>query len=176
MEFYKILRQRKVGEDSFCHLLDLQKYEYIMGNHPNSFAIKYDPETFNQFLNYDIVFREYKNKSIQQLFVTNQKFLAILNHNHFFNMKMKACLFVEDPKDKYLDEYDELSIETIEDVVDRYGFHIKEVIFTTDESKRKIILQKNGVIGIDNELTSAEQSEVLKFIDTLNFGLKVIDK
>lgn len=174
MQFYKVLRQREMKKESFCNLLETQKYDYISGSYPNSFAIKYDPETFNQLLNNSAVFREYKSKSIEQLFVTNQKFLTILNYNDSFNIKMVACLFVEDTNSIYLEEYDEFSKEAIEDVVDRHGFNIKEIIFTTNESKRKIVLQKNGVIGIDNGLTKSEHHELLKFIDTLNFGLKVI--
>ncbi|PEF41616.1 hypothetical protein CON84_00615 [Bacillus sp. AFS094228] len=175
MQFYKILRQREVKGESFCNLLDIQKYNYITGNYPNSFAIKYNPDTFNQLLNNSAIFREYKSRFIQQLFVTNQKFLAILNYSDFFNMKMAACLFVEDDNSMYLEEYDELSTEIIEDVVDRFGFHIKEITFLTNDSKREIVLQKNGVIGIDNGLTESEYSKLLKFIDTLNFGLKVIE-
>ncbi|MGM2837227.1 hypothetical protein ACS2TZ_52395, partial [Bacillus cereus group sp. Bce025] len=57
----------------------------------------------------------------------------------------------------------------------RYVFNIKEITFITNNSKRKIVLQKNGVIGIDNGLTESEYSKLLKLIDTLNFGLKVID-
>lgn len=174
MQFYKILRQREIKKESFCNLLDMQKYNYITGNYPNSFAIKYNPDIFNQLLNNSTIFREYKSRSIQQLFVTNQKFLTILNYSDFFNMKMAACLFVEDDNSMYLEEYDELSSESVEDVVDRHGFNIKEVTFMTNDSKRKIVLQKNGVIGIDNGLTESEYSKIPKFIDTLNFGLKVI--
>lgn len=176
MQFYKILRQREIKKESFCNLLDIQKYEYIKGNYPNSFAIKYKPETFNQLLNNSTIFREYKSRSVQQLFVTNQKFLAILNNSYFFNMKVAECLFVEDDKSLYLEEYDEVSLESVEDIVARYGFNIKEITFMTNESQRTIVLQKNGVIGIDNGLTEPENSKLLKFIDTLNFGLKVIKK
>lgn len=175
MQFYKILRQREMKKESFCNLLDMQKYDYVKGNYPNSFAIKYNPDSFNQLLNNSMTFREYQSRSIQQLFVTNQKFLAILNYSDYFNMKMADCLFIEDHNSLYLEEYDELSSESVEDVVGRYGFHIKEVTFITNDSKRKIVLQKNGVIGIDNGLTESEHSKLLKFIDTLNFGLKVID-
>ncbi|MCY7430816.1 MULTISPECIES: hypothetical protein [Bacillus] len=174
MQFYKILRQREIKKESFCNLLDMQKYDYITGNYPNSFAIKYNPDTFNQLLNNSAIFREYKSRSIQQLFVTNQKFLTILNYNDFFNIKIANCLFLEDNNNMYLEEYDELSSESVADVVDRYGFNIKEVTFMTNDTKRKIVLQKNGVIGIDNGLTESENSKLLKFIDTLNFGLKVI--
>lgn len=175
VRFYKILRQRATKKESFCNLLDTNNYEYITGKSSNSFAVKYDPETFNQLLNSNAVFKEYNNKSIQQLIVTNQKFLAILNYDYFFNMKMESCMFVEDTDSDYLTDYDEFSAEVVEDIIKRYDFNIKEVVFTTNESKRKILLQKNGVIGIDNGLTTSERYAVEKFIDTLNFGLKVIN-
>ncbi|ETT82250.1 hypothetical protein MKZ08_06705 [Viridibacillus sp. FSL R5-0477] len=175
MKFYKILRQRKIKEENFCNLLDIQKYDYFTGNYPNSFAIKYNPDTYNQLLNNDVVFRAYKSRFIQQLFVTNQKFLAILNYSNFFNMEMAACLFVEDDNGIYLEEYDEISLESVEDVVGRYGFNIKEVTFITNDSKKSIVLQKNGIIGIDDGLTDSENSKLLNLIDTLNFGLEVID-
>ncbi|MGM2810356.1 hypothetical protein ACS2QX_28860, partial [Bacillus cereus group sp. Bce027] len=89
--------------------------DYVKGNYPNSFAIKYNPDTFNQLLNNSLTFREYQSRSIQQLFVTNQKFLAILNYINLFIMKMAECLFVEDPNSLYLEEYDELSSESFED-------------------------------------------------------------
>lgn len=175
MEFYKILRQRKINEDTFCNLLDIQNYDYITGNNKNSFAIKYNPNTYNQLLNNNTIFKEYKNRSIQQLFVTNQKFLAMLNFNDFFNIEMVSCLFVEDDENLYLEEYEELSLESVEDVVSRYDFNIKEITYKTNDSKRTIVLQKNGVIGFDNGLTDSEYQKLLTFIDTLNFGLKVID-
>lgn len=176
MEFYKILKQKSVKKESFCNMLDRQKTLYITGNYPNSFAIKYSPDTFNDLLNDSSIFREYNSKSIQQLFVTNQKFLAILKREDFFRMSIEKCLFVEDSHSIYLEEYDELSWETVEDVVDRYEFKIKEVSFVTKDSKRKIILQKSGVIGIDSGLTEPEKFRLLKLIDTLNFGLGVIDR
>ncbi|MGE8081664.1 hypothetical protein [Peribacillus loiseleuriae] len=175
MQFYKILRQRKINEDTFCNLLDIQNYDYITGNNKNSFAIKYNPDTYNQLLNNSRVFKEYKSRAIQQLFVTNQKFLAILNFSDFFNMSMVSCLFAEDAENIYLEEYEELSLESVEDIVSRYGFNIKEVTYKTNDSKRTIVLQKNGVIGFDNGLTDTEYQKLLKFIDTLNFGLRVID-
>jgi len=175
VQFYKILRQRKINEDTFCNLLDIQNYDYITGNNKNSFAIKYNPDNYNQLLNNNRIFKEYSSRAIQQLFVTNQKFLAILNFSEIFNMSMVSCLFVEDEENMYLEEYEELSVESVEDVVNRYGFNIKEVTYKTYDSKRTIVLQKNGVIGFDNGLTETEYQKLLNFIDTLNFGLRVID-
>src|SRR5690625_3467825 len=174
MQFYKILRQRNLKEDSFYNLLNNKNYDYMIGNYSNSFAIKYNPETYKEMLNDSVIFREFNSRAIQQLFVTNQKYLAILNNNDFFNMEMVECLFVEDGNSMYLEELDEFSIESVKYIVDNYGLNIKEVTYMTNESKRSIILQKNGVIGIDNGLTKSEHRNLLKFIDTLNFGLKVI--
>jgi len=175
VQFYKILRQRKINEDTFCNLLDIQNYDYITGNNKNSFAIKYNPDTYNQLLDNNTIFKEYTSRAIQQLFVTNQKFLAMLNLSDFFNMKMVSCLFVEDDKNMYLEEYEELCLESVEDIVSRHDFNIKEVTYRTNNTNRTIVLQKNGVIGFDNGLTDSEYQKLLKFIDTLNFGLKVID-
>src|SRR5699024_10823973 len=168
--------QRKLKEDSFFNLLERKNFDYIIGNYTNSFAIKYNPETYNQLLNESLIFREFKSRAIQQLFVTNQKYLAILNYNDFFNMEMVECLFVEDENSRYLEELDELSLDSVKHIVDRYGLNIKEVTYMTNESKRSIVLQKNGVIGIDNGLTESEHRKLLNLIDTLNFGLKVIEK
>ncbi|MDC7767290.1 hypothetical protein POL82_27905 [Priestia aryabhattai] len=176
MEFYKILRQKKINEDTFCNLLDIQNYDYITGKNRNSFAIKYNPDTYNQLLDNNMVFKEYKSKAIQQLFVTNQKFLTMLSLSEIFNMKMVSCLFVEDKENMYLDEYEELSLDSVQDVVSRYDFNIKEVTYKTNSTKRTIVLQKNGVIGFDKGLTNSEYEKLLKFIDTLNFGLKVIGR
>lgn len=178
MKFYKIFRQKeaKNKKEFFYSLLETTKYEYITGIYSNSFAIKYDPETFNQLLDSNATFKEYNEKLVQQLFVTNQKFLILLSYIDSFDMEMQSCTFVEDKNDEYLNEYDEFSPEIINNIVQQYSFNIKEISLLTLKSKRKIILQKNGVIGIDNGLTELEYQQVLKLIDTLNFGLKVIDK
>lgn len=176
MQFYKVLRQRNLKEDSFYNLLDNKNYDYLIGNYSNSFAIKYNPETYNELLNDSLIFREFKSRAIQQLFVTNQKYLTILNYNDYFNMELVECLFVEDENSMYLEEYDELTFETVKYIVESYELNIKEVTYITKESKRTIVLQKNGVIGIDNGLTKLEHQNLLKFIDTLNFGLKVIER
>lgn len=176
MQFYKILRQRKSKEESFLNLLEMKNFDYITGNYSNSFAIKYNPETYNQLLNDSMIFREFKSRAIQQLFVTNQKYLAILDYNDFFNMEMVDCLFTEEENSMYLDELGELSLESVKHIVDTYGLNIKEVTYMTKESKRTIVLQKNGVIGIDSGLTKSEYQKLLNFIDTLNFGLKVVEK
>lgn len=176
MKFYKILRQRETKKEHFYKLLENIGYEYITGVYSNSFAMKYDPETFNKLLSSNSIFREYNDRSVQQLFVTNQKFLVILDYMQSFDIEIKSCLFDEDSDSKYLDEYDDFSPEVVGIVVREHGFNIKEIIFITTESKRQIILQKNGVIGIDSGLTESENQKVLKLIDTLNFGLKVIDE
>ncbi|AIM17179.1 hypothetical protein HW35_13775 [Bacillus sp. X1(2014)] len=177
MRFYKILKQRKKKEESIFNILKMKNLEFIKGNHSNSFAIKYNPESYNKLLNDSMFFREFKSRAIQQLFVTNQKYLAILNYDDFFNMEMVDCLFVEeDEGSMYLEELDELTLESIKYIVERYSLNIKEVTFITKESKRSIVLMKNGVIGVDNGLTKSEHQKLQVFIDTLNLGLKVIRK
>ena len=176
MRFYKVLKQLNPSEESFCNILDLAKHEYMVGNYSNSFAILYNPETFNKFLYDNMVFREFESRAIQQLYVTNQKFLTVSKYLDFFDMEIIDCSFSEDSSSIFLEEYDELSLETIEDIVGRHDFTIKRVTYRTNDSKRTIIIQNNGVIGIDNGLNEAENEKLVCLIDALNFGLKVIEK
>lgn len=176
MRFYKILKQLRPSEESFCNLLESERYEYIIGNYSNSFAVIYSPEMFNKLLNNNVVFREFRTKAIQQLFVTNQKFLTITKYLDFFDMEIIDCVFSEDINNIFLEEYDEVSLESIEDIVLRHDFTIKRVTYRTNDNKRTIILQNNGVIGIDNGLSENENKKVLSLIDTLNFGLRVMEK
>ncbi|EAF0223798.1 hypothetical protein K9J41_001922 [Listeria monocytogenes] len=172
MEFYKILKLGEKNSNDFYDFIDTYNCEYFRGNYSSSFVIKYNPETYNKLLNNYAVFEKFRTYFIQQLFVTNQKFLTLLKYNHLFKMKAVDCLF--DESENHLDQLEEFSLETIEELVTRYNFNIKQVVYITNESKRSIVLQKNGVIGIDRGLTDGEQERVLQFIDTLNWGLKVI--
>lgn len=172
VEFYKVLKLEEKNFNDFYDFIDTFNCEYFRGNYPNSFVLKYNPEMYNKLLNNDAVFEKFRTHFIQQLFVTNQKFLTLLKYNHLFKMEAVECLF--DESESQLDELEEFSLEMIEELVTRYKFNIKQIVYITDESKRSIVLQKNGVIGIDRGLTENEQRRVLQFIDTLNWGLKVI--
>lgn len=176
MRFYKILRQLKLTDSPFLNILKSKDYEHISGESKDSFAIVYNPENYNKLLNDSIIFREFKIRAIQQLFITNQKYLAIICNENFFNMEMRDCMFTEDSHTNYLDEYGELSIDIIKHIVENNKFTIKEVTFVMNETKKMIILQNNGVIGIDNGMTKNEHQQIVSLIDTLNLGLKVIKK
>lgn len=172
MNFYKILRQQNKKESAFYETLD--KNNYIVGNFAPSFAVKYTPETYNSLLANDNVFNEYSKKGIKQLFVTNQKFIAIMKKEKLFNLKAIDCKFVEGSIDDFLDE-DEFELsETIEYLVDEFEYTVKEITYITEKSNKYCILQKNGVIGFDSGLSTSEYSDILKLIDTLNLGLKVL--
>lgn len=174
MDFYKILKAEKSNINFLFNYLNLLECKYINGKCINSFAIKYSPESYNALLNDDKLFNIFQDCSVQQLFVTNQKYLAISKYNDFFDFELRDCKFDEDDGDYFLEELGEVSLEDIEYLTDNYHFKIKQIVYITKESKRQIILQKNGVIGIDNGLNDIEYDNVLKFIDTLNLGLRTI--
>ncbi|MCT4462997.1 hypothetical protein EFO40_05845 [Lactococcus cremoris] len=171
MDFYKILRQQDNIKAPFYKLLEANSY--ILGNEPSSFAIRYNPEAYNNFLRDEVIFQNYLKSSIKQLFVTNQKFITILKNEDFFDLELVNCIFDEGTIDSFLYEDEELSVEVIEELLRRNDYRISEAVCVTREGKQ-IRLQKNGVIGFDENLNKDEHSNLMNLMDTLNCGLKVL--
>lgn len=173
MHFYKVFKQMKNNQSAFYELLNTDQYKCLKGNNPSSFAISYNPEKFNRFLQDNELFREFNRRSVKQLFVTNQKFIAILKNEDFFDLKVIDCQFDEGEIDELCYD-DDITAELIEDIICRYSYTIKQLTYRTNSRKSQLIIQKNGVIGFDNQFSDIEYSHLFKLIDTLNLGLKEI--
>lgn len=171
MDFYKILRQQDNIQAPFYKLLEANSY--ILGNEPSSFAIRYNPEAYNNLLRDEVIFQNYSKASIKQLLVTNQKFITILKNEDFFGLELVNCEFDEGTIDSLLYEDEELSVEVIEELLRRNDYRISETVCVTREGNQ-IRLQKNGVIGVDENLNNDEYSNIMNLMDTLNCGLKVL--
>ena len=171
MDFYKILRQQDNIQAPFYKLLEANSY--ILGNEPSSFAIRDNPEAYNNLLRDEVIFQNYSKASIKQLLVTNQKFITILKNEDFFGLELVNCKFDEGTIDSLLYEDEELSVEVIEELLRRNDYRISETVCVTREGNQ-IRLQKNGVIGVDENLNNDEYSNIMNLMDTLNCGLKVL--
>lgn len=171
MDFYKILRQQDNIKAPFYKLLEANSY--ILGNEPSSFAIRYNPEAYNNWLRDEVIFQKYLESSIKQLFVTNQKFITILKNEESFGLELVNCKFDEGPIDNLLYEDVELSVEVIERLLRQKDYRISETVCVTREGNQ-IRLQKNGVIGVDANLNKDERLNLMSLMDTLNCGLKVL--
>lgn len=174
MLFYKILRQLKTNQVSFTQYLERRNLDFISGKYYGSFAIKYSPDSYSKFLNEESVFFEFRTKSIQQLNVTNQKFLALIDNREQFGLSFEDFELSVGNSLETIEELKDSDItEQIRYIDKCYGIRISKVFFRTDDHLM-ITIQKNGVIGFDNELINLGKHSLLKLIDTLNIGLSVI--
>ncbi len=182
MFFYKILKQ-EVSNKSFFYEL-LKSDSYFVTDNPLSFAISYNPETYNDFFENDLIYDCYLNASVKQLFITNQKFRTILKYKDNFGLRILNCKFDEGDiddfldNDDFLDKNEKFSIETIDSIIKDTDNRISDTVYLTG-SGEQLVLQKNGVIGFDKDLKNMtlddeERLNIVKLIDTLNFGLKVL--
>lgn len=181
MDFYKLLYQNNTKEKLINVLFDTYQHKYVKGMYSNSIAVSYSPNTYFDFISDEKILAEFQRRYIKQLFVTNQKFMGISKHEKEFNLKLENCIFDDVDSDEvlsmYFDQSEKITIspDLIEKVLKENELQIKEMTYRTMESKRKIIIQKNGVLGIDNNLNEKEQKLVKKLIDTLNIGLRVLN-
>ncbi|HCX9241394.1 TPA: hypothetical protein O0Z62_002721, partial [Staphylococcus aureus] len=58
----------------------------------------------------------------------------------------------------------------IEILINEYEINISEYIFRTSEQKRMIKVQKNGVIGVDQNIIDNDIDSIKKVMDLLNYG------
>ncbi len=176
MHFYKVFKQMKSNQSAFCELLNTDQYDCLKGNNSSSFAISYNPEKFNKLLQDNEIFREFNRRSVKQLFVTNQKFIAILKNEDFFDLRVIDCQFDEGEIEDFCYDDDSITADLIEDIICRYNLTIKQLTYITNSRNKQLIIQKNGVIGFDSGLTDIEYSHLFKLIDTLNLGLREIQR
>ncbi|CAH0415883.1 hypothetical protein KAR50_00830 [Periweissella fabaria] len=171
MYFYKILVQRNKKHSPFYNFLD--KDSYIVGNKKFSFAIQYNPEKYNDLLLDNNIFKEFNECNVQQLIMTNQKFLEIIYYQKIFNIELRNCKFDCGDIDDYLDD-DEIDVNELRSIILENKLTIKEISCITTDYKH-LILQKNGVLGFDDDLSKNKKyNGIIRLIDTLNLGLKVI--
>lgn len=179
MEFYKILSQNHIKQHDFTKELDEINIKYFTGNKRNSIAIKYDPEKFYDLLKNDKIFEKYQLSSTKQLLFTNQKYLFLINYRNKIDflkiIDYKLDNISEDDAADYygFDETEDLN-EELKIIIEENEFNIKEFIYKTKENNRKIIVQKNGVIGFDKEILKENKELMKQLIDILNFGNKVL--
>lgn len=174
MFFYKILKQEVNNKSFFYELFDSDSY--FVTDNPLSFALRYHPETYNDFFENDTVYDYYLDASVKQLFITNQKFRTIIKYKDNFGLKLLNCKFDEGDIDEFLDSDEQISIETIDSIIEETDNRISNTVYVT-ESGEQLVLQKNGVIGFDKDLKDMtldeeEKSSIIKLINTLNFGLR----
>lgn len=179
MEFYKILSQNHMEQHDFTKELDEINIKYFTGNKRNSIAIKYNPEKFYNLLKNDKIFEKYQLSSTKQLLFTNQKYLFLINNRNKIDflkiIDYKLDNISEDDAADYygFDETEDLN-EELKIIIEEDEFNIKEFIYKTKENNRRIIIQKNGIIGFDEEILKDNKELMKQLIDILNFGNKTV--
>ncbi|NGG12127.1 hypothetical protein G0Z08_13535, partial [Staphylococcus aureus] len=138
-----------------------------------SLAVKYNPESYNILMRDDKVFEKYQLSSIKQLMMTNEKFEFLSNSSKlkFLNLvNFKVKELTDEEIEELYDFENADNRKRIEILINEYEINISEYIFRTSEQKRMIKVQKNGVIGVDQNIIDNDIDSIKKVMDLLNYG------
>ncbi|NGJ63270.1 hypothetical protein G0W09_13370, partial [Staphylococcus aureus] len=121
----------------------------------------------------DKVFEKYQLSSIKQLMMTNEKFEFLSNSSKlkFLNLvNFKVKELTDEEIEELYDFENADNRKRIEILINEYEINISEYIFRTSEQKRMIKVQKNGVIGVDQNIIDNDIDSIKKVMDLLNYG------
>lgn len=175
MKYFKIYTQTNRKKKSIRYFLNQNNIEYLIGISSYSFAISYNPETFNNFLNKQVIQQEFEKKYIQQVFISNQKFFAIIENSLTFHLKMIDLKFTDDESNVLLESETNLDLKLLNQIIHENNSIIKEVLLEDIKNKSKVIFQKNGVMGLDDYFVENENKEIRNILDVISIGLKVLN-
>ncbi|HDJ6493230.1 TPA: hypothetical protein PQ847_002667, partial [Staphylococcus aureus] len=133
----------------------------------------YNPESYNILMRDDKVFEKYQLSSIKQLMMTNEKFEFLSNSSKlkFLNLvNFKVKELTDEEIEELYDFENADNRKRIEILINEYEINISEYIFRTSEQKRMIKVQKNGVIGVDQNIIDNDIDSIKKVMDLLNYG------
>lgn len=170
MKFFKILYQMNTKKLPLHKQLYLK--DFIIGHSNYSFAIKYSPQSYNQWLSKDDIFRVFIDSTIKQLDISNYKYSEVLKGLENLQLRLVDCEFKNIEIGELL-EGEEFALDFIIDILQSEEYELKKVIFRTN-LQRMVSLRSNGVLEIDDNMTEAEIQDIKTIIDLLSFGSRVI--
>ncbi|HCX9142585.1 TPA: hypothetical protein O0Y43_002693, partial [Staphylococcus aureus] len=105
--------------------------------------------------------------------MTNEKFEFLSNSSKlkFLNLvNFKVKELTDEEIEELYDFENADNRKRIEILINEYEINISEYIFRTSEQKRMIKVQKNGVIGVDQNIIDNDIDSIKKVMDLLNYG------
>ena len=182
METYKILKQSNINQDNFINYIIQRGIPYIQGNCKSSFGIKYDPERYRDFIADNFIFSKIKQDNVSQLIVTNEMYIELYKNSKKLGLSMETYESNKfDDYDSLFNYLDEKNItwddKAFLNFLNKEEITITKVSYRTAFQRRALHLRNNGIIGFDPEICKEDSlcKNLKKFIDTLNFGLRVLN-
>lgn len=171
MIFFKILFQ---PSNKFVPLYEQIMLENaIIGENGYSFGIQYSPQTYNDWLMKEEVFKVFVDSSVKQLIMSNYKFSALIERQNLFNLNLVDCKVKNIDIDELL-EGEEFNSELLNVIVkENEEYEIMQVYFRS-ENQHMVTLKSNGVLGVDGDLTENEIDDIKRLIDFLGLGPLVL--
>ena len=164
MESYKILYQYKAHKNSL-KLLSEKKNSIIFGNNERSFAIKFNPQKFNNFIN-----NNFLKFHIRQTIITDQKLAFLIVNSKRMNLKFINCeLSNGEEKEAILDENNNVSVYLLTKIVEKNTNSINNITLFSNEHNR-IRISKSGIINF-----TKDEKILKKIIDIINLGKEALN-
>ncbi|HDR3890151.1 TPA: TetR family transcriptional regulator [Bacillus cereus] len=166
MNFFKILFQPNDKKKPFYKQISLNNV--IVGENGYSYGIQYLPQSFNDWLMDDNIYKIFLDSTVKQLIMSNRKFLDLIKEQDRLNLTLVDCKFKNIDIDDVLDG-EKFDSEILKSIIEDYEYQIMQVYFRT-KNRHMVTLKSNGVLGIDDDLSENEINDIKKLIDFLGFG------
>ncbi|MDQ4484943.1 TetR family transcriptional regulator [Bacillus cereus] len=166
MNFFKILFQPNDKKKPFYKQISLNNV--IVGENGYSYGIQYSPQSFNDWLMDDNIYKIFLESTVKQLIMSNHKFLDLITAQKRLNLTLVDCEFKNIDIEDVLDG-EEFDSELLKSVIEDFEYPIMKVYFRT-KNRHMVTLKSNGVLGIDDDLSENELDDIKKLIDFLGFG------
>ncbi|MGN7312678.1 TetR family transcriptional regulator [Alkalicoccobacillus gibsonii] len=165
MDFFKILYQVNSRNLPFYKQVYLK--DCIVGKTGYSYAIPYNPQSFNNWLLDEQTFKIVVKSTVKQLLMSNYKFQEIITNQDDFNLRLVDHKFKSIGIGQILDDLP--YSESIVDILEDQNYQMSQLYFRT-KNQYMLTVKSNGVLGVDDELSEEEVNDLRGLIDFISFG------
>lgn len=171
MKFFKLMlhsheiHTQEDFEKQYC----LKFKSMIFSKSGYSFGFSYSPNEYQEFTRDENNIRIIIDNSIKQQLITNWIFYKLVDNLDEFGLKLVDCKIFDADFEDIVENLDELIYKFQSIFVDG-EYRLKELTLKTSDYYQ-IVIMRNGVIGVDEEVVHSKSILLQKLIDFLGYGI-----